>query len=432
MADPRPLRIVKLEIAQVKRLTAVEITPDGSLVVVGGKNGAGKTSVLDSIAMALGGKDLVPELPLRRGAEHGHVEVDLGDLVVRRTFTEGGGGTLSVRNAEGAAYRSPQAILDRLVGTLSFDPLAFARLSPKEQRNVLQDLVGLDFTELDARRGGAYDERTGLNRQVKQLEAQLVAMPEDPDAPAEPVSVEALVRDLEAAQALARTAEEIERQRSARLQDAQRWIDNVRALDEQIEGLQHKRDAARAGAEDATRDVNRLTIEGASAALEVPNEAPIRERIAAAEGINAKVRANAARADLAGTLAATKRKAESYTASIEALEAEKAQALAGAAFPVPGLSFDESGVLLEGIPFGQASSAEQLRVSVAMRLAANPQLRVLLIRDGSLLDDESLALVAKMAAEAEAQVWMERVGEGAECSVVIEDGAVRATAEAVA
>src|SRR3990172_2313145 len=144
MSDPKPLRIVKLEAANVKRLTAVEITPDGSLIVVGGKNGAGKTSVLDSIAMALGGKDLVPELPLRRGADHGHVEVDLGDLVVRRTFTEKGGGTLTVGNKDGAIYKSPQKILDQLVGRLSFDPLDFARMDPRQQRETLRSLVGLD------------------------------------------------------------------------------------------------------------------------------------------------------------------------------------------------------------------------------------------------------------------------------------------------
>jgi hypothetical protein len=63
--------------------------------------------------------------------------------------------------------------------------------------------------------------------------------------------------------------------------------------------------------------------------------------------------------------------------------------------------------------------------AVAMGLAANPRLKVLLVRDGSLLDEDSLRLVATMAAEADAQVWLERVGEGAECSVVIEEGHVR-------
>jgi hypothetical protein len=86
--------------------------------------------------------------------------------------------------------------------------------------------------------------------------------------------------------------------------------------------------------------------------------------------------------------------------------------------------FGEDGITFNGLPFEQASSAEQLRVAVAMGLALNPTLRVLLIRDGSLLDAENLGMVAEMAAEADAQVWIERVGEGDECAVVIEDGHV--------
>jgi len=82
---------------------------------------------------------------------------------------------------------------------------------------------------------------------------------------------------------------------------------------------------------------------------------------------------------------------------------------------------------LRGVPFSQASSAEQLRVSVAMGLAMNPTLRVVLIRDGSLLDSASMQLIAEEAAKNKAQVWVERVSEdGAGCTVVIEDGMVQA------
>ena len=100
--------------------------------------------------------------------------------------------------------------------------------------------------------------------------------------------------------------------------------------------------------------------------------------------------------------------------------------------PVDGLGFDDGIVLLAGIPFSQASSAEQLRVSVAMGLAMNPTLKLLLIRDGSLLDVDSRRLIAEMAEAADAQVWMECVEENEATTIVIEDGAVRAAAAKVA
>ena len=86
----------------------------------------------------------------------------------------------------------------------------------------------------------------------------------------------------------------------------------------------------------------------------------------------------------------------------------------------------------DGKPFDQASSAEQLRVSVAMGIALNPTLRVLLVRDGSLLDKESFKMMAEMASEADAQVWIERVEDDDHVGIVIEDGAVKgATLEVV-
>lgn len=422
------LKIVKLEAANVKRLVAVEIKPDGSLVVVGGKNGAGKTSVLDSIAYALGGREALCEEPLRKGAKKGHVAVDLGEFKVRRTFTPEGGGTLTVESKDGAIFRSPQAMLDKLMGRLSFDPLAFARMEPRQQRETLRALVGLDFSALDAARAEKFSERTDSNREVKKLEAQLAAMPQHEGAPAEAISVGSLMADLDAALATHGEADRLERARAEAVAAADRKIEALRALDAEIARMQRERAEARDRCEVAIEAAKSATSAAALAAADAVDASPIRQRIAEAEGVNAKVRANAERSRIAADLESVRAHAASLTDAIEKLDGDKAEQLAKAKFPVDGLAFDEAGVRLAGVPFAQASAAEQLRVSVAMGLAMNPRLRVLLIRDGSLLDDESLELVARMAAEADAQVWMERVGNGAECSVVIEDGAVRGAA----
>ena len=60
------IKINKLEIENVKRIKAVKVEPTASgLTVIGGKNNQGKTSVLDSIAWALGGENTA--LPKRSG-----------------------------------------------------------------------------------------------------------------------------------------------------------------------------------------------------------------------------------------------------------------------------------------------------------------------------------------------------------------------------
>lgn len=62
------MKIIKFRADNVKRLTAVEITPDGNMVQITGKNGQGKTSVLDAIWWALGGKENIQGQPIRKVA----------------------------------------------------------------------------------------------------------------------------------------------------------------------------------------------------------------------------------------------------------------------------------------------------------------------------------------------------------------------------
>ena len=140
------LTILQLTAENVKRLHAVDIKPDGSLVIIGGRNAQGKSSVLDSIEFALGG-DPSAKMPVRRGEANARVVVNLGEIVVKRTFTAAGGTSLVVTNADGQKQSSPQTILDKLTGALTFDPLAFSRQKPAAQAETLRALVGLDFTK---------------------------------------------------------------------------------------------------------------------------------------------------------------------------------------------------------------------------------------------------------------------------------------------
>jgi hypothetical protein len=82
------------------------------------------------------------------------------------------------------------------------------------------------------------------------------------------------------------------------------------------------------------------------------------------------------------------------------------------------------------LPIDQASSAEQLLVSVSIGAALNPKLRVLLIRDGALLDTDSKKLLADFAAKNDLQIWVEETESGDEAAVIMEDGMVVGAVEA--
>jgi len=409
------MKIIKLEAENVKRLKAITITPEGNLVVVGGENGEGKSSTLDSIAYALGGKDAICDEPLRRGAGKGKVVCELDDVVVTRTFTEKGG-TLTVRDREGVKQTSPQTMLDALVGKLTFDPLAFSAMDPVKQRATLQDLLGVDFTGIDARREAAYASRTEHNRDAKKTRAQLDANPEaPPDTPSVEVSVMTLVDELKRRQGVNGENAVVR----ANVDQADQIA--VGALNE-VERLKEALGLARTRSDQAIARRDELVL--ATCNLEDQDEAEITTQIENAEQTNLDVRRKRVREALQGECSRDKLAAEAKTKEIEDCDRTKSEILSAIEYPVEGLALGDDGVTFNGLPFAQASSAEQLRVSVAMGLAMNPKLKVLLIRDGSLLDDKSLALVAQMAEEADAQVWLERVGKGQECSVVIEDGEV--------
>jgi hypothetical protein len=93
--------------------------------------------------------------------------------------------------------------------------------------------------------------------------------------------------------------------------------------------------------------------------------------------------------------------------------------------PVQGLTFGEGEILLNGVPFAQASDAEQLQASVAIAAALNPKLRVIRIRDGSLLDDLAMQRLAQFATATDMQVWIERVDSSGKIGFVLEDGHVK-------
>jgi len=429
-------QIISLRSKNVKRLSAVSITPQGNVVVIGGKNGQGKSSVLDSIFWALGG-DPSAKMPVRRGEEKSRTVIEIGEpgkpaeLVVTRVFTAAGGTSLVVKNADGAKQSTPQAILDKLVGKLTFDPLDFARQKPPVQAETMRVLVGLDFTAHDAAHDKLFDERTAVNRHVKQLEGQLAGMPKHEGLPETESSTADILAEQQAASE--KNAEnEAARNALAALKAAQQGAEgSIGELENNVARLTRElRDA-----EKKLKDTNmEITERAKTIERETPNVEALKDtdlsqfqtRAATVEETNRKIRSNVQRADLVTALKGHSDNAEKMTERLDKMDSDKRKKTTEAKYPVEGLLVDAAGgITLNGIPFEQCSAAEQLRVSVSVGFAINPKLRVLLIRDGSLLDDESMVVLAKMAEEAKAQIWLERVGTDAHTSVIIEDGHVQ-------
>ena len=439
MTDAPPtLKIVELTAENVKRIRAVNIRPAGNMVEITGRNGQGKSSVLDAIWWALAGTTHIQAVPIRKGANEAVIRLDLGHIKVTRTFKAKGEGaagfttSIVVESADGARFPSPQTMLDRLVGELSFDPLAFARMEPRDQFEALKRFVpGFDFAADQKALDAEFKDRADASRRVKELRARLAGIIVDKNAPAERIDDAALVGSLEKA---GEHNADLERRRGRREQA----ILAIGQKNDEAGALQAEAAALRQRAENLDRQAEAVLAEATSLqqrlteAATLPNAidtAALLAKIGEARSVNAAFdAASRAKAEKARLEAEAKREedaAAALTARMEKRKADRLAAIAAAKMPVEGIEFGQGEILLNGVPFEQGSDAERLRASIAIAMASNPRLRVIRVRDGSLLDDEAMRLLAEMATDSDYQVWIERVGGDGKVGFVIEDGSVR-------
>lgn len=464
------MKIISLRAENFKKLQAIEITPDGNFVQITGKNGQGKSSTLDAIWVALAGIGVAPKKPIRKGAEAAKIRLDLGEIKVTRHFKQVEGGafttSLNVESADGARYPSPQKMLDSLIGALSFDPIAFIGMEPKDQFNYCRRFVpDVDFDALTRADMADRSRRTEIGRLQTQEESAAVTIIVPVDTPEIEDDVTALTQEL--AEAGKKNLAEQERKnrydaavekvaafRSStvgrlaqidkdRAERQSRYDRQIVDIEVQIRDLRLKadrlrdecaatnKDAAAELTQDATDFSNEADVIQARIDASKPFDKPIDTtelaiQIEAARKTNLNVAKLIQRNKHASTAKALKQQYDALTAQIAKRETDKRAAIAAAQFPVEGLTFGDGTVLLNGFPLDQASDAEKLRVSVALGMAANPKLQVVFIRNGSLLDEDGLRLVAEMAEARDCQVWIEKVASDGKVGIVLENGLIKA------
>jgi DNA repair exonuclease SbcCD ATPase subunit len=416
------MKILEFRADGFARLKAVEIRPDGPVVSVVGQNGQGKTSCLSAIWTALKGRAVAPPVPVHKGAEQARIRLTLGtddaEATVTRTFSmEDDGEYTSELKVEldGKAVRvKPQALIDSWLGSMTFDPLQFARAKPKDQFDVLKRLVkGFDFAANAQERQAAFDERTNVHRRAKEqrILADKILLPPG-NIPAEEPDVAGLGKQLREAIEHNTLIEKRRELRAAARREADRLLTEakqLRARADELEGEAKALDAKLDKAEAIPDPINTSEITAKMASVSADQRA---------WSLAQQRKQHENEAD------AAERRSDELTDQIDNLDAEKIEAIERAKLPVPGLGLGDDMVLLNGLPFEQAGTAEKIRTSIAIGMADKPKLRIMLIDEGSELDRGGMALVREMAEAADYQVWLARVEDTGGSGFVIVDGEV--------
>lgn len=407
------MKIVSLSSNNFKRLKAVELKlEDQNLIVVSGENGQGKSSLIDSIYTALAGASNLPEKPIHEGEESAEVEVELagtsskGDPLrfkVKRTFTEKGS-YLTVITKDGNKFTNPQVFLDTIVGQLSFDPLEFIRMKSKDQVSLLTKAVGIDLAQEDQNIKEYTSERLTVGRQMKMFipltdethKQAIETLEAIKDLPSSKDLIDAITI---ATNDLREYQEKLKRKESLliRISEIKKELSEAENEIQSIDAIQKP-----------TADISKLQTDLSKLEEMQKNKQFVEKSI-----------------DEHNRHSELKKKYDDFTNLIDDCNKRKAAQLASITMPIPGLTWNEESILYGGIPFEQASDAEKLKISIGIAMKLNPNLRIILVKDGSLLDKKNLAIIEEMAGKNEFQIWMEKVDDSGEIGVYIEDGEVK-------
>lgn len=410
------VKINSLELENVKRIKAVKLEPSpNGLTVIGGKNGQGKTSVLDSIAWALGGDRYRPSAAQRDGSVIPptlHITLSNG-LVVER---KGKNADLKVIDPDGR--KSGQQLLNEFISQLALDLPRFMEANNKDKANILLQIIGVGdkLFELERREKELYNQRHAVGQIADQKRKFAAEMVFYPDAPAELVSASELIRQQQ--DILARNAEN------------QRKRENMRSIETKAESLQSDIDRLRAEMQhlesQLTTALADLEIARKDALfLQDESTAELEKNIAEIDEINVKVRANL---DKEKAEDDTKEYAAQYnvlTAQLDDVREEKLALLNGAELPLPGLSVEDGDLTYNGHKWDSVSGSDQLKIATAIARKINPQCGFVLVDKLEQMDIDTLREFGAWLEGEGLQVIATRVSTGDECSVIIEDGYVK-------
>lgn len=444
------MKISQVKITNILGIKELELSPEG-FTEISGRNGEGKTSVLEAIrSVVQSGHDATL---LRRGESKGEAVLVLDDgTELSKTVTDTGS-TSTVRR-DGKKIASPATTIKSLTDALSVNPVEFLTAPKKDRVKVLLESmpITLDTEKLATLSGipvkaipgvhalhtieivrqQVYEDRTGTNRAVKEKDGTInqlrIAMPDQPGGIEG--DEDELRAKLDEAQAKRiaenkRIDDKLATVRAESTTKVQGIKDNLAT---KIAEIQRAADAATM----ELREKAQSEVEAERATLAETEAKAARVRTKANDActeiiqpLSAAIQAIAANRDAASKRTVTlqtiqrmeteledlKKDAAAQTAALDAIDAYKSELLAS--LPISGLEVKDGEVFRDGVPFDRLNTAQKVAIAFEIAKLRAGDLKVVCLDGIELMDSTSLAELKAQAEASGMQVFITKVSDGA-------------------
>lgn len=425
-------KVKRISVSNFKAIAERTADFEGCTAIITAGNNKGKTTLLRGLFDRLRG--IKPEKILKIGESEGFAECELTTGEKFRWEFKGNG-------KEKLIYISSKDIKSSVTREICntffpaiFDVDAFLNAQPAIQRRMLQRLVGLDFTDVDARYKTAYDDREAKNRRAYEdkIKFEAVKMPQhidSVDTTALLVAKEAIRKELNdlyvankahnqtlrnnydemviAAQKEFNAAKELMDVQYANVKDAQWCLDKLiklgytggKQIQTWIDSLQ------------VIKKVSLREIAKPVYIEELPSDEKIIEidaKINSANEVNRKAQMYKDWEALRQTKRTSDFDAGVADKKVKVIEKERLDMIKGATMP-EGFSFSDDGILYNELPFTRQQLSSSGIYIAALKLASMTLGEVKTLHfDASFLDKKSLAEIEAWATKQDLQLLIER------------------------
>lgn len=401
-----PVKINTLEFENVKRIKAVSLEPSqNGLTIIGGKNGQGKTSVIDAICWALGGEKYRPSKAQREGALlPPNLKVTLSNGIV----VERKGKNSSLKVTDPCGNKSGQQLLNSFIETFALDIPQFMNCTNKEKANILLRIIGVGdkLAELENKETETYNRRHAIGQIADQKSKHAAEMTFYENVPQIPITASELISQQQ--EILARNGEnqrkrQLKAQYDFELEQARQKLDEAKRIFAQ----------AQSNAIMASKSAENL-IDESTAELE--------KSIAEIDIINTKIRANLDKEKAEEEAKEYKEQYDILSNELDNIRKEKYDLLHGADLLLDNLSVEGGELTYKNQKWDNMSGSEQLRVATAIVRQLNPECGFVLLDKLEQMDTNTLSDFGLWLESEGLQAIATRVSTGSECSIIIEDG----------